>query len=64
MDLNHLICVNTPFLITIIVGISIGAIVYGILHRLERRQAHIEDVLLAKTIARKLYESLKEEKKI
>lgn len=56
------VCVQIPFLVALISIITGSLLLYGIIHSLEKKQSKVEDALLAKEIARKLYESLKKEK--
>lgn len=63
-EVTYLACIHTPFLLAFIT-MFIGAIaLYWLIHRLEKKQSTLEDALLARTIARKLYETLKEEKRL
>ena len=63
-ETTDLACINTPFLLSMSTML-VGAIsLYWLIHALEKKQSKIEDGLLARTLARKLYDTLKEEKSL
>ena len=63
-EATYLACINTPFLL-LVAAMFVGAVsLYWLIHSLEKKQSTIEDGLLARTIARKLYKTLKEEKSL
>ena len=63
-EISHLACIDTQFLIAFAIINTIGSLLYWTIHSLEKRQTVIEDKLLAKMIARKLYQSLQQEKTV
>lgn len=63
-EATYLACIHTPFLLSIAAMFVCAVSLYWLIRMIEKKQTKVEDALLARTIARKLYETLKEKKRL